>query len=429
MSVTAVVGTQWGDEGKGRIVDFLAQTADVVIRFQGGNNAGHTVINDYGRFTLHLLPCGIFNPKTLNIIGTGVVVNPRALWDEICAVQAAGVSIGDNLLISERAQVVMPYHILLDRLEEESLGKKRLGTTLRGIAPVYADKAARTGIQMADLLDKEYLAEKIKAILAKKNRIIELVYGGKPVACSEMVDYAYDYGQKLKGYIGNILPVIQNALKDNKRILLEGQLGVMRDLDWGIYPYTTSSNPLPGFANVGAGIPPNRIDDILGVVKAYSSSVGGGPFVTELNDATGDLIRKRGKEYGAATGRPRRVGWFDAVATRYGVQLTGANRLALSLLDVLDVFEKIKICVAYRINGKTIDTVPVTRLLSNVQPVYEEVLGWQTPISEIRDYALLPEPAQNYIRRVESLLGVPIDIVSVGPRRDQIITIKNSSKH
>jgi len=417
-----VVGTQWGDEGKGRIVDFLAQEADMVIRFQGGNNAGHTVINNFGKFALHLLPCGIFNSKTINIIGTGVVVNPEALWQEILMIKAAGVTVGNNLLISDRAHVVMPYHILLDKLEEESLGKKKLGTTLRGIAPVYADKVTRVGLQMADLLDKQYLTERIHTILDKKNRIIKLVYGGEVVSDSAMVNYAYDYGQKLKQYICDIMPVVQNALKENKKILLEGQLGVMRDLDWGIYPFTTSSNPLPGFASVGAGIPPNRINDILGVVKAYSSSVGGGPFATELKDKTGDLIRERGKEYGAATGRPRRVGWFDAVATRYGVQLTGANRLVISLLDVLDVFEKIKICVAYKINGKEINTVPVTKILTLAEPVYEEVEGWETPVSEIRIFKDLPKPAKNYINRLEALLEKPIEMISVGPKRDQIIT-------
>jgi adenylosuccinate synthase len=422
MSVTAVVGTQWGDEGKGRIVDYLAQEADMVIRFQGGNNAGHTVINNFGKFALHLLPCGIFNSKTINIIGTGVVVNPEALWQEILMVKAAGVTVGNNLLISDRAHVVMPYHILLDKLEEESLGKKKLGTTLRGIAPVYADKVSRVGLQMADLLDKQYLTERIHTILDKKNRIIKLVYGGEVVSDSDMVNYAYDYGQKLKQYICDIMPVVQNTLKEDKKILLEGQLGVMRDLDWGIYPFTTSSNPLPGFASVGAGIPPNRINDILGVVKAYSSSVGGGPFATELKDKTGDLIRERGKEYGAATGRPRRVGWFDAVATRYGVQLTGANRLVISLLDVLDVFEKIKICFAYKINGKEINTVPVTKILTLAEPVYEEVEGWETPISEIRIFKDLPKPARNYIKRLEALLEKPIEMISVGPKRDQIIT-------
>ncbi len=422
MSVTAVVGTQWGDEGKGRIVDFLAQKSDMVIRFQGGNNAGHTVINQFGKFSLHLIPCGIFNPKTINIIGTGVVVNPEAIWQEIGELQKSGVSVKDNLIISDRAHVVMPYHILLDRLEEESLGKKKLGTTLRGIAPVYADKVARIGLQMADLLDKEYLAERIHTILDKKNRIIKLVYGGEVISELEMINYADDYGQKLKPFICDTMPVIQDALKQDKKILLEGQLGVMRDLDWGIYPFTTSSNPLPGFATVGAGIPTNSIKDILGVVKAYSSSVGGGPFVTELKDANGDLIRERGKEYGAATGRPRRVGWFDAVATRFGVQLTGANRLALSLLDVLDVFEKIKICIAYQINGKKVNTVPVTKFLYKTEPIYEEIEGWKTPISEIRKFKDLPKAAMSYIKRLESILEVPIDIVSVGPKREQIIT-------
>ncbi len=422
MAVTAVVGTQWGDEGKGRIVDFLAQKSDMVIRFQGGNNAGHTVINQYGKFSLHLIPCGIFNPKTINVIGTGVVVNPEAVWQEIGELQKSGVSVKDNLIISDRAHVVMPYHILLDRLEEESLGKKKLGTTLRGIAPVYADKVARIGLQMADLLDKEYLAERIHTILDKKNRIIKLVYGGEVISELEMINYADDYGQKLKPFICDTMPVIQDALKQDKKILLEGQLGVMRDLDWGIYPFTTSSNPLPGFATVGAGIPTNSIKDILGVVKAYSSSVGGGPFVTELKDANGDLIRERGKEYGAATGRPRRVGWFDAVATRFGVQLTGANRLALSLLDVLDVFEKIKICIAYQINGKKVNTVPVTKFLYKTEPIYEEIEGWKTPISEIRKFKDLPKAAMSYIKRLESILEVPIDIVSVGPKREQIIT-------
>jgi adenylosuccinate synthase len=357
-------------------------------------------------------------------VGSGVVVNLEGIWQEICMLKAAGVEMGE-LFISERAQVVMPYHILLDQLEEESLGKKKLGTTLRGIAPVYADKVARVGLQMADILDRDYLAERIHTILEKKNKIIELIYGGKVVSESEMVDYAYDYGKKLKPYICDTLPVIQDALKNNKKILLEGQLGVMRDLDWGIYPYTTSSNPLPGFGSIGAGIPPYYIKDILGVVKSYSSSVGGGPFVTELTDVNGDLIRERGKEYGAATGRPRRVGWFDAVATRYGVQLTGANRLALTLLDVLDVFETIKICVAYRINGKIVNTVPVTRVLNTAEPVYEEVEGWKTVTSEMTRFDDLPLPAKNYLRRIEALLEVPIEMVSIGPNREQIITIKH----
>lgn len=420
MPVTAIVGTQWGDEGKGRIVDLLAQESDMVIRFQGGNNAGHTVVNDLGKFALHLVPSGIFNPACTNVIGAGVVVNPGALLEEMEGLAEAGVT-ADNLIISDRAHVVMPYHISFDRAEEARLGAKKLGTTLRGIGPVYSDKALKVGVRMGDLLDEAYLETRIPHLVARKNETLQKLYDAEPLDAAEVLDETLGYGRRLATHIVDILPKVHHALDEDAGILLEGQLGAMRDLDWGIYPYTTASSPLAGFGSVGAAIPPYRITRIVGVVKAYSTCVGSGPLPTELEDETGDRIREVGGEYGASTGRPRRIGWFDAMAARYGVRVTGATEISVTLLDVLSFLPRIKLCIGYRLDGQSLDTVPTTRVLERVEPVYEEVDGWETDITDARRFEELPENAQRYVRRIEELLGVPARFVSIGPERNQMI--------
>ena len=420
MPVTAIVGTQWGDEGKGRIVDLLAQESDMVIRFQGGTNAGHTVVNDLGKFALHLVPSGIFNPACTNVIGAGVVVNPGALLEEMEGLAEAGVT-ADNLIISDRAHVVMPYHISFDRAEEARLGAKKLGTTLRGIGPVYSDKALKVGVRMGDLLDGEYLDKRIPELVTRKNETLQKLYDAEPLDAGEVLDQMYTYGKRLGSHIEDILPTVHRALDQDAGILLEGQLGAMRDLDWGIYPFTTASSPLAGFGSVGAGIPPYRITRIVGVVKAYSTCVGSGPLPTELKDEVGDRIREIGKEYGASTGRPRRIGWFDAVAAGYGVRVTGATEISITLLDVLSFLPRIRICIGYRMDGQLLDSVPSTRALEQVEPVYEEVAGWEIDISDARRFEDLPENAQRYVKRIEELLGVPARFVSIGPERNQMV--------
>lgn len=422
MPVTAVVGTQWGDEAKGRMVDLLARDAAVVIRFQGGANAGHTLVNEHGRHVLHLIPSGIFHPHVLNLIGPGVVVDPQLLWEEMDSLRRAGIEVG-GLRISERAHVVLPYHVLLEKAEEERRAAAKFGSTLRGIAPAYGDKVTKVGLQMSDLLDRDYLWEKIQALVRRKNEILGKLYGAAPLDSDRVFEWAWGYGQHLAPYIGDVLPDLDRALKCDEHILLEGQLGAMRDLDWGSYPYTTSSSPLAGFASVGAGIPPYRITRVIGVAKAYSTCVGAAPFPTEQANHIGETLRERGREYGATTGRPRRCGWFDAVATRYGARVTGATSIALTLLDVLDGFQTIQVCTGYRIGGQIVHTVPVTRRLSNARPVYEEWEGWCEPISEIRRLEDLPPSARGLVTRIQELIRVPIEYISVGPERDQIIPI------
>ena len=422
MSVTAIVGAQWGDEGKGKLVDLLATEADMVIRFQGGNNAGHTIVNPLGEFKMHLIPSGIFNPNTIAVIGSGVVVDAGALLEEIEGLKKARVSV-DNLKISDRAHVIMPYHSLFDRLEEESTGKKKLGTTQKGIWPVYGDKASRLGIQMGDLLDQKFMIERVESIVEKKNKILAAIYNHPPLSAHDIIEEALDYGRKLERYITDTQPMIYKALKGDKKILLEGQLGTLRDLDWGIYPYTTSSSPVVGGACTGAGIPPREIDEVIGVVKAYSTCVGAGPMVTELEDDIGELLRERGGEYGATTGRPRRCGWFDAVATRYSAQLNGFTGMAVMKLDVLDTLATIKLCVSYRDGENSYTTFPRTRVLERSLPVYEEMPGWQEPTNGIKSYPQLPTNAKAYLERIEELIESKITIVSVGRDRDETILV------
>ena len=423
MSVTAIVGAQWGDEGKGRIIDYLAQAVDVVIRFQGGDNAGHTVINEYGKHALHLIPSGIFNPKTKNIIGSGCVVNPQSLLEEMDALTAAGVTL-DNLWISNRAQIVLPYHRTLDVLEEASRGSDTIGTTKRGIGPAYADKAARSGLRFGDLLQPHWLEARLDNALRTVNRKIEIL-GGEAVDGQELYARCLDYAAKLGPRIIDTVPVLRQALAANEDILLEGQLGVMRDLDWGIYPYVTSSNPTAAFAASGAGLPARTIDRVIGVVKAYSTCVGDGPFPVELHDSEGEKLRTIGGEFGATTGRPRRCGWFDGVAINYAAWLNGMTGLAITKLDVLDNFATLKICIGYELPDGSIvrDTMPDTPVLNHVKPLYEEWAGWEVSTEECRHWADLPQAAQAYLNRLSELAGVRIDYVSVGAEREQMFVV------
>ncbi len=421
MTITAVVGAQWGDEGKGRVVDYLAQQADLVIRYQGGDNAGHTVVNDLGLFRLHLVPSGIFNPATRCIIGPGTVVHPPALLAEMAEVAAAHVSL-DNLWLSERSHVVMPYHRLLDGLEEGARGGAQIGTTKRGIGPAYADKVARHGIRLGDLLRPDYLRERLTLILPNKNR--ELAhFGAQPLALEDVIGEALSWGEALAGRITDTLPMVQEAVRGGHEVLLEGQLGVMRDLDWGTYPYVTSSNPLAAGAYLGAGLPPRAIDRIIGVVKAYCTAVGAGPFPTELHDETGARLREVGQEFGATTGRPRRCGWFDGVAIAYAAWLNGFTGLAVTKLDVLDGLPELKICTGYRIRGEVSARVPDTCDMALAEPVYETWPGWQEPTREARTWDDLPKAARAYLHRMAELAGVPIQYISVGPERDQLIVM------
>ncbi|MEZ4866151.1 MAG: adenylosuccinate synthase [Caldilineaceae bacterium] len=423
MSVTAIVGAQWGDEGKGRIIDYLAQNADVVIRFQGGDNAGHTVINEFGKHALHLIPSGIFNPQTQNIIGSGCVVNPQALLEEMAALTAAGVTL-DNLWISNRAQMVLPYHRTLDALEESARGKDTIGTTKRGIGPAYADKAARSGLRIGDLLQPEWLEARLDNALRTTNRKVELL-GGEAIDGQALYALCMDFRAQLQERIIDTVPRLRQAIAEEKQILLEGQLGVMRDLDWGIYPYVTSSNPTASFAASGAGLPARTIDRVVGVVKAYSTCVGDGPFPVELHDADGQKLRDIGGEYGATTGRPRRCGWFDGVAINYAAWLNGMTGLAITKLDVLDHFATLKICVGYRLpNGEVVRTsMPDTAVLNQVQPLYEEWPGWQSSTEGCRHWDDLPTQAQAYIERLSQLAGVKVDYVSVGAEREQMFEV------
>lgn len=421
MTVTAIVGAQWGDEGKGRIVDYLAQRADLVIRYQGGDNAGHTVVNEYGAFKLHLVPSGIFNPRTRCIIGPGTVVNPDTLLAEMAEVGRAGIGL-DNLWFSERAQVVMPYHRLLDGLEESARGGSQIGTTRRGIGPAYADKAARIGIRLGDLTRPDYLRSRLAQALPQKNLTLQH-FGQPPLDFAAVFEQALAWGQALGSRIVDTLPMVQEAVRGGQKVLLEGQLGVMRDLDWGTYPYVTSSNPIAGGACAGAGLPPSAITEVVAVVKAYCTAVGAGPFPTELHDEVGAQLRQVGQEYGATTGRPRRCGWLDAAALAHAAWLNGFTSLAITKLDVLDGLAEVKICTGYRLDGHVIQRVPDTADYERCEPIYESWPGWQTPTRDARTWRDLPWQAQAYLRRIEALAGAPLRYISVGPERQQLIVI------
>ncbi|MBQ6468728.1 MAG: adenylosuccinate synthase [Lachnospiraceae bacterium] len=421
--VTAVVGANWGDEGKGKITDMLAQKADIIVRFQGGANAGHTIVNKYGKFALHTLPSGIFYGHTTSVIGNGVALNVPVFFRELKEITEKGVPM-PKILISDRAQMVMSYHILLDRCEEERLAGRSFGSTQSGIAPFYSDKYAKIGIQVSELSDRKALEEKVRNICTLKNVMLTGLYGKEPLNPDKIMEELETYREMLEPYAADTAVFLENAIRDGKNILLEGQLGTMKDPDHGIYPMVTSSSTLAAFGAVGAGIPPYEIKKIVAVTKAYSSAVGAGEFVSEIFGEEADELRRRGGdggEYGATTGRPRRMGWYDAVASRYGCRLQGATDVALTVLDVLGYLEKIPVCVAYEIDGKITTEFPTTTLLKKAKPVYEILPGWKSDIRGIRRYEDLPENCRRYIAFIEEKIGYPVTMISNGPGRDDII--------
>jgi len=422
MSNCAIVGINWGDEGKGRMVDLLTEHFDIVIRYQGGGNAGHTVINEYGKFALHLLPSGIFRSGCVNILGNGVALDCENLWNEIQEVSSKGVPISpDNLKISDRASLLLPWHRDLDELEEARLKDKKYGSTKQGIAPFYSDKYQKKTILAGELLHPAHLEEHLKDLLDWKDLTLTRVYGANGYTLDQMMDWLTSYAEKLKPYICDTGTYLRQAQKEGKRILFEAQLGALRDLDYGIYPYTTSSNAIAAYAPVGSGLPNARLDQVVGVVKAYSSCVGEGPFTCEWHGAEAEKLREAGAEYGAKTGRPRRVGPIDLVATRYGVQVQGATSIALTKLDVLSYMDEIPICARYELDGRVTDDFPSPVVLPDAKPVMEYLPGWKCDISGARCWEDLPAAAQNYVEYVEQAIGCHIQYVSVGPERDSII--------
>lgn len=421
--VKAIVGACWGDEGKGKITDMLASDADIVIRFQGGSNAGHTIINDYGKFALHQMPSGVFNENTINIIGPGVAFNIPYFIKEMNYLKDNGIK-NPKVLISDRVQLLMPYHILLDTYEEARLADKKYGSTKSGIAPFYSDKYAKTGIQICDLFNEEILMERIKAACEIKNVLIEHLYHKPKLDPKDIFSEVIQYRDKIAPYIVNTTELLNKAIKDGKNILLEGQLGALKDPDHGIYPMTTSSSTLAGFASIGAGIPAHSIEKVYTVAKAYSSAVGEGAFVSEIFGEEAQDLRLRGGdagEFGATTGRPRRMGWFDCVATRYGCMLQGTTDVAFTAIDVLGYLDEIPVCVGYEINGEVTKEFPVTPLLERAKPVYKVLSGWKCDIRGISKYEDLPKNARNYVEFIEKEIGYPITIVSNGPKRNEII--------
>lgn len=424
MSTVVVVGTQWGDEGKGKITDFLANNAELIARYQGGDNAGHTIQFDGKTYKLHLIPSGIFDSNKISVIGNGVVVNPKSIVKELKYLADEGVDTS-NLRISNRAHVILPYHILLDQLQEDSKGDNKIGTTIKGIGPAYMDKAARVGIRIADLLDKEIFAERLKTNLAEKNQLIEKVYGNSPLNYEDIFEEYYEYGQQIAKYVTDTSVILNDAIDEGKRVLFEGAQGVMLDIDQGTYPFVTSSNPVAGGVTIGSGVGPSKIDTVVGVCKAYTSRVGDGPFPTELFDEVGQQIREVGREYGTTTGRPRRVGWFDSVVMRHSRRVSGITNLSLNSIDVLTGLDTVKICTAYETStGERIEYYPASlKLLAECTPVYEELPGWEEDITGAKRLEDLPVNAQNYVRRISELVGVKIATLSVGPDRTQTMIL------
>jgi adenylosuccinate synthase len=427
--VKAIVGANWGDEGKGKITDMLAEESDIIVRFQGGSNAGHTIINDYGKFALHILPSGVFYNHTTSVIGNGVALNVRDLVKEINSLVGQGVP-QPKILVSDRAQILMPYHILFDQYEEERLGGKSFGSTKSGIAPFYSDKYAKIGFQVNELFDDEAaLKEKVYRIMETKNVLIEHLYHKAPIDPEEIFEELLQYREMIRPYVGDVSVFLRDAIKEGKKILLEGQLGSLKDPDFGIYPMVTSSSTLASYGAIGAGIPGYEIKDVVTVVKAYSSAVGAGEFVSEIFGDEADELRRRGGdggEFGATTGRPRRMGWFDAVASRYGCRMQGATEVALTVLDVLGYLDELPICVGYEIDGEVTRDFPSTPKLKKAKPVYKVLPGWKTEIRGIKKYEDLPENCRNYIEFIEKELEVPITMVSNGPGRHEIIHRQSS---
>lgn len=424
MGTVVVVGTQWGDEGKGKITDFLSQGAKIISRYQGGDNAGHTIHSKGQVYKLRLIPSGILYPHQLSVIGNGVVVNPKSLVEELAYLKAKGVD-GQNLRISDRAHVILPYHISLDTLQEAAKGDNKIGTTNRGIGPAYMDKASRVGIRIADLLDKEIFAERLKANLDEKNQEFTKLYGAEPMKFDDIFEEYYGYGQQIKQYVTDTSVVLNDAIDAGENVLFEGAQGVMLDIDQGTYPFVTSSNPAGG-VTIGAGVGASKIDRVVGVAKAYTSRVGDGPFPTELDDEDGNFIREAGHEYGTVTGRPRRVGWFDAVVVRHSRRVAGVTDLCLNSIDVLTGLKTVKICTAYERNGETIYHYPASlKQLAECKPVYEEMPGWDEDITGAKTLADLPEAARNYVKRIAELINVDLLTFSVGPDRDQTNILEN----
>lgn len=421
--VKAIVGANWGDEGKGKITDMMAREADIVVRFQGGANAGHTIVNNYGKFALHTLPSGVFYSHITSVIGNGVALNIPLLFKELQSIVERGVP-APKLLVSDRAQIVMPYHILFDQYEEERLGGKSFGSTKSGIAPFYSDKYAKIGFQVSELFDEELLREKVERVCEMKNVLLEHLYHKPLIDAGELLETLHEYRDMAAPYVGNVSAFLDRALKEGKTVLLEGQLGTLKDPDHGIYPMVTSSSTLAAYGAVGAGLPPYEIRQIVTVCKAYSSAVGAGAFVSELFGDEAEELRRRGGdggEYGATTGRPRRVGWFDCVASRYGCRLQGTTDVAFTVLDVLGYLDEIPVCVGYEIDGQVTTEFPVTAKLEKAKPVFEKLPGWKTEIRGIKKYEELPEKCRNYIEFIEKQIGYPITMVSNGPGRDDII--------
>ncbi len=421
--IKAVVGANWGDEGKGKITDMMAQEADYIVRFQGGANAGHTIVNAYGKFALHTLPSGVFYDHTTSVIGNGVALNIPILFEEIKSIVDKGVPT-PKILVSDRAQIVMPYHILFDEYEEERLGKKSFGSTKSGIAPFYSDKYAKIGFQVSELFDEEGLAEKVQSVIEKKNVMLEHLYHKPLLNAEELLATLHEYRDMIAPYVADVSAVLYQANKEGKTILLEGQLGTLKDPDHGIYPMVTSSSTLAAYGAIGAGVPPYEIKQIVTVCKAYSSAVGAGAFVSEIFGEEADELRRRGGdggEYGATTGRPRRMGWFDCVASKYGCRMQGTTDVAFTVLDVLGYLDEIPVCVGYEIDGEVTTDFPVTYLLEKAKPVLEVLPGWKCDIRGIKEYDKLPENCRKYIEFVEAQIGYPITMISNGPGRDDII--------
>ncbi|MED3661633.1 adenylosuccinate synthase [Ureibacillus sp. FSL K6-8385] len=419
MTSVVVVGTQWGDEGKGKITDFLSKKADVIARFSGGDNAGHTIKIGEETYKLHLIPSGIFYKDKISVMGNGMVINPKSLVEELKGLQARGIDTS-NLRISNRAHVILPYHIYQDKIEEEARGDKKIGTTCKGIGPCYQDKIARMGIRIADLLDREVFEQKLRENLEKKNRLFEKYYEVEGLKFEDIFEEYYNYGQEIKQYVTDTAKVLNDVLDRGGRVLFEGAQGVMLDIDHGTYPFVTSSNPVAGGVTTGTGIGPSHVSRVVGVCKAYTSRVGDGPFPTELFDEIGHQIREVGREYGTTTGRPRRVGWFDAVVVRHSRRVSGITDLALNSIDVLTGLETVKICTAYKYKDQILTEYPANlHVLEECEPVYEELPGWTEDITGVRSFDELPENAQNYINRIVELTGIPLMTFSVGPAREQ----------
>ena len=423
MPVEVIVGAQWGDEGKGKVIDLLSENADIVARYQGGANAGHTVIVGDREIALHLIPCGIFHPHVTCVIGNGVVLDPIALLEEVDQLKTLGVEVRGRLLISHNAHLIMPYHKLLDSIREQ--GENRIGTTGKGIGPAYIDKFMRIGIRIVDLLDRDVLREKLKHNIEEKNELLSKVYGSDQLDVDTIINEYQEFDKKIDEYVTDTALYLNQAVRQGKKILAEGAQGALLDVDHGTYPFVTSSNPTSGGACTGLGIPPTAITKVTGVTKAYSTRVGHGPFPTEETGEVGDRLRSIGHEYGATTGRPRRCGWFDAVLLRYSVMVNGIERIAITKLDVLDDFDEIHVCIEYELNGKPLKSFPSdVNTLSKVKPIYESFKGWKAKLSDVRNYADLPEPARRYVEVIERSSGAKVSLISVGARREQTVVQK-----